>query len=149
MRSILILAATLCYCSVGLANNEKAKVTWTAVFDNIVPRSESVSMEYCKQHTPTVMVTTIDEITSDHGVKTLNNLWVKYLSYRAEKKDGLLFNTVDAVVRGEDAHGPWQESMKLYEQTLSEEDQGVTWTVWSTNKCKGTFLCIPTVEKYD
>lgn len=122
-------------------------VTWTAVFDNIQPRDEDVTLQYCRSHTPTVMVTTIEQITSEAGVQTLNGLTVKYHSYSSEVKDGLLFNTVNASVSGVDADGPWSQKMKLFEQSLSEEDEGVTWTVWSTASCKGSFIGTPTMGK--
>lgn len=135
-------------CALTISTNIFAagsKVIWTAVFGNIMPRNAHTSQEYCIAHTPTVMVTTIDEITSKQGVKTLNGLYVKYLSYSHEKKNGLLFNNVNATITGHDASGTWVIPMKLYEQTLSEEDQGETWTVWSTKDCKGTFLGTPTI----
>jgi len=135
----------VCCLVVSVNAFAKPKVIWTAVFGNVTPRNENVSKAYCLLHTPTVMVTTIEQITSKKGVKTLNGLYVKYLSYKNEKKDGLLFNIVDATVSGHDVAGDWTIPMKLYEQTLSEEDQGVTWTVWSTKDCKGTFLGTPTI----
>lgn len=51
---------------------------------------------------------------------------------------------VNAVIRGKNKSGKkWSQSMKLYEQTLSAT--GVTYTVWSTDDCKGTFVGRPTV----
>lgn|GEM_PF-60228 len=124
-----------------------ASVTWTAVFDNIQPRDSDVTQQYCISHTPTVMVTTIDQITSQSGVKTLNGLTVKYHNYSSDIKDGLLFITVNANVSGVDEQGPWSQKMKLFEQSLSEEDEGVTWAVWSTASCKGSFIGTPTTGK--
>jgi len=145
MKKIILMVFSCLLTIVALADNHKATVTWTAVFSNITPRSAEVSQAYCDSHSTTVMVTTIDEITSEKGVKTLNGLYVKYNSYDHEIKDGLLFNIVDAQISGVDEKGPWTLPMKLYEQTLSEEDHGVTWTVWSTPKCKGTFIGTPTL----
>lgn len=120
------------------------EVKWTAVFSDATPVDSNYSEAYCKAHTPTVMVTTIKEITSNKGVKALNGIWVKYVSYKTEVKDHLYFNVVDAEISGVDAAGKaWKTPMKLYEQTLDEV--GVTYTVWSTPACKGTFLGTPTL----
>jgi hypothetical protein len=121
-------------------------VVWTAVFNNVMPRSEKVTMQYCLDHTPTVMVTSVKQVLSKNGVQTLNGLHVKYNSYKSTKKDGLLFNVVNATVSGKDKNGEWSVSMKMYQQTLSESDQGKTWVVWSTPECKGTFIGVPTIS---
>lgn len=123
----------------------KEKVIWTAVFDDIQPRSAKVSKAYCKAHAPTVMVTTVEQVLSKSGVKTINGLRVQYLSYKSEKKDGFLFNVVNAVIRGRDKQGSWSAPVKMYQQTLSEQDKGKTWVVWSTPQCKGSFIGTPTV----
>jgi len=123
--------------------HEGKSIVWTAVFSNVMPVNASVSQAYCSQHTPTVMVTTIDQITSKEGVKALNGIIVRYLSYKEIAKDHLNFNIVDAVISGKDESGKtWSTPMKLYEQTLNPVD--VTYTVWSTPYCKGTFLGTPT-----
>ena len=131
---------------VGVASARSLKVVWTAVFSNIQPLNSKVSLAYCKAHTPSVIVTTIAQITSDKGVQSLNGVNIRYLSYKTMIKDNLYFNIVDAVVSGKTKAGKaWSERMKLYEQTLSPI--GVTYTVWSTPHCKGTFLGTPTVIK--
>lgn len=117
------------------------KVIWTAVFSNMTPIKNNVSTDYCVQHTPSVIVTTIDQITSEKGVDALNGVNIRYLSYKTVVKDHLYFNIVNAIVRGKD----WQEPMKLYEQTLAPV--AVTYTTWSTPECKGSFLGTPTVVK--
>lgn len=122
-------------------------IIWTAVFNNITPRSSDVSQQYCLSHTPTVMVTTVTQVLSKDGVEALNGLRVKYKSYNSTKKDGLLFNRVNATVSGTDDKGPWSSPMTMYQQTLSESDSGKTWVVWSTPKCKGTFIGTPTLIK--
>lgn len=142
MKKISLIAAIIFYSSIVSAKT----VTWTAVFDNITPRSENVTLEYCLEHTPTVMVTTVDQILSKEGVTSLNGLHVKYNSYKSTKKDGLLFNVVNATISGEDKDGKWSTPMKMYQQTLSESDQGKTWVVWSTPQCKGTFIGTPTIK---
>ena len=120
------------------------KVIWTAVFYDTHPQNETVTMEYCVSHTPTVMVTTIDEITSAHGVRALNGVYVKYHNYDQTDIDGMHFIKVNATVSGVDADGKaWQMPMKLFEQNL--DDLGVTDTVWSTPLCKGKFKGTPTV----
>ncbi len=120
------------------------KVIWTAVFSDITPLNQTVSKEYCLSHTPSVIVTTISQITSQQGVKGLNGVTIRYLSYKTHEKDHLFFNIVNAVVSGKDKQGKvWHAPMKLYEQTLS--NTGVTNTVWSTSMCKGKFLGTPTV----
>lgn len=119
-------------------------VRWTAVFSDVQPNQAGVTEAYCLLHTPTVMVTTIQQITSDQGVEALNGVWVRYLSYTTTEKDGLYFNWVKATVSGVDSDGEhWQEPMRLYEQTLSPT--GVTNTVWSTPLCKGKFVGAATV----
>lgn len=129
---------------VACANQQNPKVIWTAVFSNITPLNQQVSKAYCLAHTPTVIVTTIKQIASKQGTRGLNGVNIRYLSYKTIEKDHLYFNIVNAVVSGIDHNGKkWQQSMKLYEQTLSTI--GVTSTVWSTEKCKGTFLGTPTV----
>jgi hypothetical protein len=140
-KRIFIFMMTLALSSIACAKT----ITWTAVFDDIVPRSEKVTLQYCLDHTPTVMVTTVDEVLSKKGVKTLNGLKVKYNSYTSTKKDGLLFNIVNATISGKDKNGEWSTPIKMYQQTLSELDQGKTWVIWSTPECKGTFIGIPTI----
>lgn len=120
------------------------EVVWTAVFSNAAPIDSSVTQTYCDQHTPTVLVTTINQITSKGGVMALNNINVCYLSYQTVEKDHLYFNIVNAVISGEDAQGAWSTPMKLYEQTLTPV--AVTYTVWSTPNCRGTFLGTPTTR---
>ncbi len=140
-----ILIAIIMLISVTTIANAN-QIIWTAVFSNSSPIKPNVSLEYCKSHIPTVMVTTIKQITSKEGVMALNGINVRYLSYKTEKKDDLYFNLVNAMISGKDAEGKsWSAPMKLYEQTLSEV--GVTWTVWSTPECKGTFLGTPTLTK--
>ena len=120
---------------------------WTAVFDRIEPvdaTSVVYDQAYCLSHTPSVMVTRIDQITSSKGVKALNGITVRYLSYKTEVKDHLYFNLVNALISGKEPNGKtWVSPMKLYEQTL--DDTALTYTVWSTPHCKGTFLGTPTV----
>lgn len=142
MKKIVVLASILLYSSI---TNASPSVIWTAVFDDVTPRSPDVTLQYCFEHTPTVMVTTVDQVLSKEGVKTLNGLRVKYNSYNSTKKDGLLFNVVNATISGQDKNGAWSTPMKMYQQTLSESDQGKTWVVWSTPKCKGTFIGTPTL----
>ncbi len=125
----------------------KQQVIWTAVFDDVMPRSSKYTTEYCLSHSPTVMVTTVKQVLSKNGVETVNGLRVKYLSYKSEKKDGMLFNTVNAVISGVDSNGQWSTPVKMYQQTLSEKDEGKTWVVWSTPQCKGSFIGIPTIMK--
>jgi hypothetical protein len=136
----LILGINIAYAS---ENSEKPEVLWTAVFSNVMPLNSGISQAYCDQHTPTVMVTTIDQITSKNGVKALNGVTVRYLSYKTLEKDHLYFNIVNATISGNDKTGkPWFTPMRLYEQTLNLVD--VTYTTWSTPYCKGTFLGTPT-----
>lgn len=115
------------------------QVIWTAVFSNMTPIKSNITSDYCIKHTPSVIVTTIDQITSEKGVDGLNGVNIRYLSYKTIEKDHLYFNIVNAIVRGKD----WQEPMKLYEQTLAPV--AVTYTTWSTPSCKGTFLGTPTL----
>lgn len=115
------------------------QVIWTAVFSNFTPIKKGISTDYCVQHTPSVIVTTINQITSEQGVNGLNGVNIRYLSYKTIEKDNLYFNIVNAIVRGKN----WQEPMKLYEQTLAPV--AVTYTTWSTPDCKGTFLGTPTL----
>ena len=122
---------------------EHQTVTWTAVFSDTIPNAASVTQRYCDEHTPTVIVTTIKQITSKKGVKALNGVWIKYNSYVTHEKNGLYFNIVKASVYGELNGKKWSEPMKLYEQTLTPT--GVTNTVWATKNCKGKFLGTATV----
>jgi hypothetical protein len=127
----------------AVASGHTPKIIWTAVFSHIQPARKGVSIGYCKSHTPTVIVTSIKEIMSHAGVQALNSVNLRYLSYRTTHKDGLFFNVVNAVVSGhQQGEKPWSTPMKLYEQTLA--DAAVTYTVWSTKDCKGTFLGTPT-----
>lgn len=128
---------------IALASHHQT-VTWTAVFSDTMPNAAGVSQQYCEQHTPTVMVTTIKQITSKNGVKALNGVWVKYNSYVTHEKNGVYFNIVKAHVHGTLNGKKWSEPMKLYEQTLSPT--GVTNTVWTTKYCKGKFLGTATVR---
>lgn len=144
MRKSLFLTLLIFKQSCAIA---APTVIWTAVFDHIIPRSSDISQDYCLQHSPTVLVTTVKQILSKDGVKSLNGIHVKYNSYQSTKKDGLLFNVVNATLSGVDEHGKWSAPMKMYQQTLSEQDQGKTWVVWSTPHCKGTFIGTPTIKK--
>lgn len=137
---LAILAGFGTYSGAALAAKS---VTWTAVFSNVMPRSAEFTQAYCEAHTPTVIVTRIDQITSKQGVNALNGVNIRYLSYKTVEKDGLYFNLVNAVVSGVDEHGKWSAAMKLYEQTLTPTY--LTNTVWSTHACKGMFLGTPTV----
>jgi hypothetical protein len=140
---IIFTSSTLAYADVKPSQHP---IIWTAVFSHVMPNKSNITMDYCQSHTPTVMVTTISQITSKTGVQALNGIWVKYLSYKTIEKDGLFFNLVNAVISGKDKDGkPWSTPMKLYEQTLTPV--GVTYTVWSTPDCKGTFLGTPTALK--
>ena len=119
-------------------------VIWTAVFSDTQPNRSGVTQAQCDAETPTVMVTTIDQITSPAGVMALNQVNVRYLSYVTKNIDGLGFNIVKATVSGVDSTGhSWSEPMSLYEQNLSPT--GVTNTVWSTPNCKGKFVGTATV----
>ena len=138
----LVLLSTCFVISIASAD-QNPKIIWTAVFSNATPLKASITQDYCNQHTPSVMVTTIDQITSKEGVKALNGIVVRYLSYKEIEKDHLNFNIVDAIISGKEKDGKiWSSPMKLYEQTLNPVD--VTYTVWSTPYCKGTFLGTPT-----
>ena len=147
MKQIVVLLSALFFSSAVLASPQKSKIIWTAVFGHITPLTSQVSKSYCLSHTPTVVVTTIDQITSKKGVRALNGIYIKYKSYRGVIKHGIRFNYVNAIVSGRDKNGPWSTPMTLYQQTLSEQDRGVTWVVWSTKDCKGMFLGTPTVVK--
>ena len=150
MRFLLILftfASIILDVSAASASETK-KVIWTAVFSKGIPINNNTTQTYCDEHTPTVIVTSIDQITSKIGVRALNNIIVRYLSYKEIQKDQLNFNIVDAKISGTDGNGKeWSSPMKLYEQTLNPVD--VTYTVWSTPYCKGTFLGTPTVVLID
>lgn len=138
----LLAAVVLNFFLMGVSN--AAEVVWTAVFSNFTPIEKNISDAFCRSHTPSVIVTTIQQITSKKGIVALNGVRIRYLSYRTIKKDHLYFNIVNAVVSGKERGGKsWSSPMKLYEQTLSPI--GVTNTVWSTQYCKGTFLGTPTV----
>lgn len=132
-------------CIAPIIAQAQNQVIWTAVFSDVQPRTSNISYEFCLAHSPTVMVTTVSQVLSKKGVKSLNGIVVKYLSYKSHKKDGILFNTINAVVSGKDSKGNWSSPMKMYQQTLSEKDQGKTWVVWSTPKCKGSFIGTPTI----
>lgn len=144
-KVILVLSLILLFNTANASESGvKREILWTAVFANVVPLNPDVTQAYCDAHTPTVMVTTIDQITSKNGVKALNGIMVKYLSYKTIEKDHLYFNIVNATIAGKDENGKaWTSPMKLYEQTL--DPVGVTYTTWSTPYCKGTFLGTPTV----
>ena len=138
---ILVLISLI--ATTSNAASHKPKIIWTAVFSNITPINNNISQSYCNTHTPTVIITTIKQITSSNGVRALNGINVRYLSYKTVRKNHLYFNIVDAIVSGKNSAGKtWSEKMKLYEQTLSPV--GLTYTVWSTTNCKGTFLGTPT-----
>lgn len=143
MKKVINASLIMLVCTplIALASHHQT-VTWTAVFSNTMPKA-GVSQKFCDEHTPTVMVTTIGQITSKEGVKALNGVWVKYNSYVTHEKDGLYFNIVKAHVHGTLNGKKWSEPMKLYEQTLSPT--GVTNTVWATKYCKGKFLGTATV----
>ena len=142
-RQLTLFSLLLISSSIAAADN----IIWTAVFSNVTPRDNKTSQSYCEKHSPTVMVTTLKDITSTLGTTTLNGLNIRYLSYKSEKKDGLLFNTVNAIIKGKDEKGEWSSPLKMYQQTLSQEDNGKTWVVWSTKKCKGSFIGTPTLIK--
>jgi hypothetical protein len=138
ISGLLILALSPTYAS---SNHET--IIWTAVFSNIMPIKKNISQAYCQSHTPTVITTTIKQITNAKGIRALNGVNIRYLSYKTLHKDHLYFNVVRAIVSGKNPkHGAWSEPMKLYEQTLLPTD--TTYTVWSTHHCKGTFLGTPT-----
>ncbi|WP_299004402.1 hypothetical protein [uncultured Shewanella sp.] len=137
----LLLMSLLCILPLFAQADDD--VIWTAVFSDFTPINDKVDIDYCQSHTPSVIVTTIKQITSSKGVTGLNGVNIRYLSYKTEEKDNLYFNLVHAIVSGKGTNGKsWSEKMTLYEQTL--DTVGVTYTVWSTPHCKGTFLGTPT-----
>ncbi len=145
-QTLLILGISMSSSLASFANTPSHKVIWTAVFSNITPLNKNISLQYCLTHTPSVIVTTIKQITSKKGIQSLNGVNIKYLSYNTIVKDHLYFNIVNAIVSGKDKNDKtWSTPMKLYEQTLSAT--GVTYTVWSTPECKGTFLGTPTITE--
>ncbi len=147
MKQTTLFLFSLLFTSTILAKPQQPKIIWTAVFSHTTPRTKQVSKNYCVKHTPTVVVTTIEQITSKKGVRALNGIYLKYKNYKGIIKDGIRFNYVNATLSGQSKNGPWSTPMKLYQQTLSKQDMGVTWVVWSTKYCKGMFLGTPTVIK--
>jgi len=147
MNRIILFLFTLLFISTIQAKPQQPKIIWTSVFSHITPRNNQVSKTYCISHTPTVVVTTMNQITSKDGVRALNDIYLKYKNYKSVIKNGIRFNYVDAILSGKDKNGSWSTPIKLYQQTLSEKDMGITWVVWSTKYCKGMFLGTPTVIK--
>lgn len=141
-RALTVVGVLALLTTTTYGANKSPTVVWTAVFADFTPLSKNISYRYCKAHTPSVIVTTIKQITSKKGIRAVNGINIRYLSYKTVKKNHLYFNIVNAVVRGITPQGKsWSAPMKLYEQTLSPI--GVTYTVWSTPKCKGTFIGTP------
>ncbi|MDQ5919967.1 MAG: hypothetical protein QG673_23 [Pseudomonadota bacterium] len=119
-------------------------ILWTAVFENSVPQSSKVSQAFCDTHTPSIISTTIQTITSESGTTASNGVNIRYISYDSKTVNGLHFNVVHGELSGQDSSNkPWKHQIKLYEQTL--EEVGKTYTVWSTPYCKGIFTGYPTV----
>mgnify|MGYP007061592206 CR=1 FL=1 len=137
-----IIASLVSLPVLALAHSGK-KVVWTAVFTDTQPNAPGISEQYCRAHTPTVMVTTIKQITGKRGVRAINGVNVRYLSYKTREIHGIYFNIVNAIIRGKIHGKAWSTPMKLYEQTLSPT--GVTNTVWATQNCKGKFVGTATV----
>ncbi len=125
-------------------HDDGSNVKWTAVFENQVPRSKSITQAYCDSHTPTVIFTDIKQITSKAGVNAVNGVNLRYISYDSKEVDGLHFNIVKGQLSGVEKNGKkWTQDIILYEQTL--EEVGKTYTVWSTPYCKGIFTGYPTI----
>ena len=120
-------------------------VSWTMVFQNTKPVSEKISQKYCDDHIPSVLVTTVNQITSKNGIKSLNGINVRYTSYKSANKDNLYFNVANALLEGSDNNTKWAQKLKIYEQTL--DGVGTTYAVWSTANCKGSLTEYPTVIK--
>src|SRR3990167_10915239 len=117
-RSLVIIATLFLSMNNASAATAAPTVVWTAVFSDFTPIEKNISRSYCRSHTPSVIVTTIKQITSKQGVMGLNNVNIRYLSYRTVEKDHLYFNIVNVIVRGKAASGKsWSYLMKLYEQT--------------------------------
>jgi len=110
MKQIIIFLSALLFTSTLLAKPQQPKIIWTAVFSHITPRNSQVSKAYCLKHTPTVVVTTIDQITSKKGIRALNGVYLKYKNYKGVIKNGIRFNYVNATVSGKDQNGPWSTS---------------------------------------
>lgn len=146
MKKVLFVVIGLFIGQVFAVTDDGSNVIWTAVFENAMPRNTNISQQYCNSHTPSVIITNIKQITSNGGVKALNGVSIRYISYKGSDIDGLHFNLVKGKVFGIDKNGKaWQEPISLYEQTLSEVAK--TWTVWSTPSCKGSFTGYPTILK--
>ena len=94
MKISLVVSSVCLALSVAVSAQavSNQKVVWTAVFSNTVPLNSLVTQAYCDDHTPTVMVTTIDQITSKQGVMALNGVTGQYLSYKTIQKDNIYCN---------------------------------------------------------
>ncbi len=147
LKTLIFLCSAVCITSTAIAekpHDNGSNVLWTAVFENPTPRTAAVSQQYCDSHTPTVIVTNINQITSESGITAQNGINIRYLSYKSSTIDDLHFNIVNGVLSGKDYSGKtWKYEIKLYEQTL--EEIGKTYTVWSTPYCKGIFTGYPTI----
>lgn len=142
--SLVAISSITKVVNAATTRDNGSNVKWTAVFENQVPRDASITQAYCDSHTPTVIVTDIRQITAKAGVTAINGVNIRYLSYNSKEIDGLHFNVVKGVLSGIDqSKKEWKQNIILYEQTL--EEVGKTYTVWSTEYCKGTFIGYPTV----
>lgn len=142
MKYTIILLFLFINIYANALQDSGTNVIWNAIFENTTPQNSKITKSYCISHTPTVIITNIKQITSKNGVTALNNVTIRYFSYKSTTVNGLHFNVVDGELSGISNNKVWREPIKLYEQTLDEV--GKTYTVWSTPSCKGIFTGYPT-----
>ncbi|MDF2939424.1 MAG: hypothetical protein K0R66_66 [Gammaproteobacteria bacterium] len=120
---------------------DSQNLTWTAVFSKAEPISSSTTQAYCNAHSPSKIIATVNQATSKPGVKALNGINLYYSSYKSVGYDNLYFTFINAVASGQDQNGSWSDKMKVYGQSLTQND--VINGVWSSSYCRGLFLAKP------
>ncbi|MDO8953363.1 MAG: hypothetical protein Q7V63_00730 [Gammaproteobacteria bacterium] len=135
--TLALLLMSLSMACHAWADNSTNQAIWLQEFSSIQPIDSATTQAYCDSHIPKSVKASIDQLTSDDGIVTANNITMRYSAYKGVGYDDVYFTFVTAKLKGQDSSGSWSDKMKLYEQSLSAS--GNTSGVWSTSKCRGTF----------
>lgn len=145
MKKVVFAIALL--TSLAMAQNASA-ITWTVIFKKtqaIATAKSPKTLQWCKEHSPTALVTTPAQIKGE-GIVSVNGIKVRYKKYVVTNKDNLSFAVAYAELSGKDKLGhKWSMPTKIYEQAF---DQSTFFnSVWSNQYCRGYMYGYPTVTK--
>lgn len=111
-------------------------VVWKGIYHQGIPNKNSISSEYCKNHTPGMFIHSVKNVLNK-GIVTSNGIKLDHATFREEKKYGIYFINGDLLSHGKTGDVKWNDHIYYYLYKLTK--YGLTQGVWSTNKCKGLY----------